>query len=112
MTKTAPWCWTAPALFTGRISSFQSGLDLVDSIYQPGVTVTHSDAIIEDGVSLASISTYTYSGTSSGGTLTVQERNGSAFALNFLGNYTTGNFVLADMAANPVDPASQSLDHL
>jgi hypothetical protein len=66
-----------PTTFTGSISPGASG-----------------DQIILSGVSLASVTGYSYSGDTAGGTLTLQE-SGTAISIKFLGNFGTESFTLS-----------------
>jgi FG-GAP-like repeat len=73
------------------------GVLLLDnaSSYSGTIAPTGSgDQIVLTGVSLSSVTGYSYSGDSSGGTLTLQE-SGTAIALKFSGSFETGNFGLS-----------------
>ena len=88
------------ALFIGQISGFVDGLDGGNDHNGAFYTYDHSATIVERGVALGSISNYDYAGDGAGGTLTVQQTNGSSFSLDFTGSYTTGDFTLTDGPAS------------
>ena len=76
-----------PASFTGQISA--AGAIPASSTLPNG----SSYDILLQGVSLASVTGYAYSGNSNSGTLTIQTSQGN-YAYNFLGNYQTADFSL------------------
>lgn len=65
------------------------------------------DKIVIPNVSASSIASYSYAGSTTGGTLTLQEQNGGALALNFNGNFTTSDFHVSAGPQNlSIDPPS------
>ncbi|HEY2482252.1 MAG TPA: hypothetical protein VGI30_08670 [Caulobacteraceae bacterium] len=58
------------------------------------------DQIVLAGVSLGSVTSYSYSGTSAGGTLTIDD-GGPPVALNFIGDFDTASFTLAAGVQTP-----------
>jgi hypothetical protein len=83
----------SPALFTGPISGFTVG---TDTVYLLGGSTPYerSDTIILGGVAVSAITSDSYTGTATAGTLTL-ETAGGTIALGFVGDYATSDFVLA-----------------
>ncbi len=102
----------SPNLFSGLVSGFKgtSGLDSLGFGRTEPFEV--SDTILLKGLSLGAITGVTYNGSTTGGTLTLQEAGG-AIAVDFLGDYTLNNFVLtAGPQALSTSPPSVAITYV
>ena len=81
----------APQSFSGSILFDTAGYTITTA---GGRTITSGDSIVLPGISLSSISGFQYVGTSSGGTLEI-EQGSNAINLHFSGNYSTSSFSLS-----------------
>jgi hypothetical protein len=59
------------------------------------------DHVLLPGISLGSITSYSYSGDANGGTLTLQESGGSHLDLKFSGTFDTASFTLSNSSTLP-----------
>ncbi len=84
----------SPADFTGTITGFTTGSDVVQFEDGETNTIAQSDSIVLAGLSANDIANPGYSGTSAAGTLSFQDA-GTSVSLAFVGDYSLGDFVLA-----------------
>jgi hypothetical protein len=97
-----------PALFTGAISGFGIGPFLVQIGYRE-VEEPASDDVVLEGISLGDVTSYEYTGTDTAGTLAVVTTGGT-LALDFLGDYDTGDFTL--YGSGPYSPPSVGISEV